>query len=140
MTAKEYLWHIHDISSDIDSINAQIQQYSETAMRITASLDGISVKGGALNRREDSLLSLTDKVSQLSSKVSYMLKEMSEAQAIVDTIESASYRAIIRYKYFARCSWSQIAQRMRYSKSWVYSSHGAAVEAFASAYNKRKNK
>ena len=82
----------------------------------------------------DSFIDTMDKIDKLRKRYREKYSELLDFQMdIEDEIDKLSEeeQALLRWYYFAGCTWEQTAERLHYSRSQIYRKHNEILEKLA---------
>lgn len=130
---------VRELFSILMDIAARMDRYRELATRITGSLDGVKVQRDPEYSRVESAVVMIDGLSaDADARAAEYKLEAREAEEIIDTLESASHRRLLKLRYINGLSFDAIKTMMGFDDlRWVFRLHGHALEAAAPELRRR---
>ena len=130
MAAKEYLKKIARMESYIQSKKERLAVLKEMSSGISSPKfdDMPRNPNKGRSRLEETILKYIDlenEIKEDEKKLEYEKLYLLEA---IGRIEEPEYQTILISRYFKHQSWDDIAQSLFYTKRWIYSLHGRALE------------
>ena len=118
MTAKAYLSQVKRLDARIGALLDRQKRYHEIGAwraRHYPSLNGPAAML-ALER-------------ELDERIVAYAEQVRAVEAVIDAVGDAQYRDLLKYRYLNGWPWKKIAERMRFSKDWVWHLHQKALRA-----------
>lgn len=118
MTAKAYLSQVKQLDAQIGALLDRQRRYHEIGAwraRHCPSLEGPAAMR-ALER-------------ELDGKIAAYADLVREIEAAIDAVGDAQYRDLLKYRYLNGWPWQKVAERMKFSKDWVWHMHRKALRA-----------
>ena len=130
MVAKEYLKKIARMESYIQSKKERLAVLKEMSSGISSPKfdDMPRNPNKGRSRLEETILKYIDlenEIKEDEKKLEYEKLYLLEA---IGRIEEPEYQTILISRYFKHQSWNDIANSLFYTKRWLYSLHGRALE------------
>lgn len=130
MAAKEYLKKIARMESYIQSKKERLAVLKEMSSSISSPKfdDMPRNPNKGRSRLEETILKYIDlenEIKEDEKKLEYEKLYLLEA---IGRIEEPEYQTILISRYFKHQSWNDIANSLFYTKRWLYSLHGRALE------------
>ncbi|WP_101695425.1 hypothetical protein [Dorea phocaeensis] len=130
MAAKEYLKKIARMESYIQSKKERLAVLKEMSSGISSPKfdDMPRNPNKGRSRLEETILKYIDlenEIKEDEKKLEYEKLYLLEA---IGRIEEPEYQTILISRYFKYQSWNDIANSLFYTKRWLYSLHGRALE------------
>lgn len=130
MAAKEYLKKIARMESYIQSKKERLAVLKEMSSGISSpKFDDVPRNPNkGRSRLEETILKYIDlenEIKEDEKKLEYEKLYLLEA---IGRIEEPEYQTILISRYFKHQSWNDIANSLFYTKRWLYSLHGRALE------------
>lgn len=130
MAAKEYLKKIARMESYIQSKKERLAVLKEMSSGISSPKfdDMPRNPNKGRSRLEETILKYIDlenEIKEDEKKLEYEKLYLLEA---IGRIEEPEYQTILISRYFKHQSWDDIANSLFYTKRWLYSLHGRALE------------
>ena len=130
MAAKEYLKKIARMESYIQSKKERLAVLKEMSSGISSPKfdDMPRNPNKGRSRLEETILKYIDlenEIKEDEKKLEYEKLYLLEA---IGRIEEPEYQTILISRYFKHQSWNDIANSLFYTKRWLYSLHGRALE------------
>lgn len=130
MEAKEYLKKIARMESYIQSKKERLAVLKEMSSGISSPKfdDMPRNPNKGRSRLEETILKYIDlenEIKEDEKKLEYEKLYLLEA---IGRIEEPEYQTILISRYFKHQSWDDIANSLFYTKRWIYSLHGRALE------------
>lgn len=130
MAAKEYLKKIARMESYIQSKKERLAVLKEMSSGISSPKfdDMPRNPNKGRSRLEETILKYIDlenEIKEDEKKLEYEKLYLLEA---IGRIEEPEYQTILISRYFKHQSWDDIAKSLFYTKRWIYSLHGRALE------------
>ncbi len=138
MNIKEYLNSIRRIDEQINTELEQIEQLRSILMRVNAPLVQDKVQTSyQTDKMADTVAKIVDLEKDINKKIDRMLKLKKEVMAIIDNIENAEERLVLKKRYLLNKSWKEIIVDMDLNirSSQIYIIHRQALKSFRKVYN-----
>ncbi len=118
MTAKEYLSQARKLDQRIGALLDRQKKYHDLGAWRPICFDG--AKGPramvALER-------------ELDARIAEYAEKVRAIERVIDAVEDAQYRDVLRYRYLNGWGWQKVADRMHFSQDWVCRLHARALAA-----------
>ena len=130
MVAKEYMKKIARMESYIQSKKERLAVLKDMSSGISSPKfdDMPRNPNKGKSRLEETILKYIDlenEIKEDEKKLEYEKLYLLEA---IGRIEEPEYQTILISRYFKHQSWDDIAKSLFYTKRWIYSLHGRALE------------
>jgi DNA-directed RNA polymerase specialized sigma subunit len=130
MVAKEYLKKIARMESYIQSKKERLAVLKEMSSGISSpKFDGMPRNPNkGRSRLEETILKYIDLENEIKEDEKKLEHEKLYLLEAISRIEEPEYQTILISRYFKHQSWNDIANSLFYTKRWLYSLHGRALE------------
>ena len=123
-----YLSRYRRLNQRIDRLLEEQGRWREKAMRITPVLSPVPGGGGSGSPIERPM----DKVLEIDVEINREIDELQivrqEIRAALNQLEDENLELLMEYRYIDGLTWERIAEKMDYSRQWVFSLHGKALQ------------
>ncbi len=123
-----YLSRYRKIDRQIDQLLEEQSRWRERALKITPILSQAPGGGGSGSPIERPM----DKVSEIDAEINRKIDELKivqrEIEETLNQLENGHLNALMKYRYINGLTWERIAEKMDYSRQWVTSLHGIALQ------------
>lgn len=123
-----YLSRYRRLNQRIDRLLEEQSRWREKAMRITPVLSPVPGGGGSGSPIERPM----DKVLEIDAEINREVDELQtvrqEIRAALNQLEDENLELLMEYRYIDRLTWERIAEKMDYSRQWVFRLHGKALQ------------
>ena len=119
MKTREWMERAGAIESEICALKDTIIDVEGRLYSVTGNIDGVKVKGGMENAREENLYRYLHLKEMLDRKIGLLYTAKSKILVAIERLENPLYRALLTERYINRKSIPQIAETMHYSERWV---------------------
>lgn len=141
MKAKEYFQQVAAAERKLRILQAKLRHYEDLGLTITSHAGAVGGHQAGLSRVELAAIGMVDSERYLTDQISGYLKQIKEAEAIIDRIPQEKYRQILTYRYLCGWSLSSISDELRYQDpNSIYRAHGWALAEAQRILNQRKPK
>lgn len=124
----KYLSRYIALNRRIDRLLEEQSRWREKAMRITPVLSPVPGGGGSGSPIERPM----DKVLEIDVEINREIDELQivrqEIRAALNQLEDENLKLLMEYRYIDGMTWEQIAEKMDYSRQWIFSLHGKALQ------------
>ena len=124
----QYLSRYRRLNARIDRLLEEKSRWRERALKITPTLSQAPGGGGSGSPIERPM----DKVLEIEKEVDREIDEMQiarrEIRETLNQLEDENLKLLMEYRYIDGLTWEQIAEKMDYSRQWVTSLHGVALQ------------
>lgn len=123
-----YLSRYWRLNERIDRLLEEQRRWRERALKITPTLSqapGGSESGSPIERPMDKVLEIDEKINQEIDELKTVRQEI---RAALNQLEDENLKLLMEYRYIDGLTWEQIAEKMDYSRQWVTSLHGTALQ------------
>lgn len=124
---KACLGRYREISSELDALIEEREEWLNRATRITPTMSGIPGGGSERGSMESSAL----KLAEIDQEIDALLRRSNDMRrqirASINAVPDARLRQVLRLHYINGFTFEQIAERMHYSWRWVIKLHGRAL-------------
>lgn len=128
MTAKEYLERIREVDREIDLLIAERNRALDIVLQITVDPSDIRVQSGSVSSRvENAAIRMIDLAQKIDKKIDEYIDMKAEAVRLIDRINDARYRAVLKYRYVDGMKWDEIIESMKYESAQVFRIHIDAI-------------
>ena len=130
MVAKEYLKKIARMESYIQSKKERLAVLKEMSSGISSSKfdDMPRNPNKGKSRLEETIIRYLDLENEIKEDEKKLEHEKLYLLEAIGRIEEPEYQTILISRYFKHQSWDDIANSLFYTKRWLYSLHGRALE------------
>ncbi len=130
MAAKEYLKKIARMESYIQSKKERLAVLKEMSSGISSPKfdDMPRNPNKRRSRLEETILKYIDLENEIKEDEKKLEYEKLYLLETIGRIEEPEYQTILISRYFKHQSWDDIAKSLFYTKRWIYSLHGRALE------------
>lgn len=127
------------LSMEIDQITDELQRWQDLATRISPSYSDMP-HGGGNDKIQTAAVEVAELTEQLNDKIHQAVKMQQEMKDLIGTIDDATLRRLMIYRYIHGKKWEEIAVLMDYDYRWILRLHGKALckldeQAIKSHYN-----
>lgn len=134
-----YLKRYRVLSLEIDQITDELQRWQDLATRISPSYSDMP-HGGGNDKVQIAAVEVAELTEQLNDKIHQAVKMQQEMKDLIGTIDDATLRRLMIYRYIHGKKWEEIAVLMDYDYRWILRLHGKALckleeQAIKSHYN-----
>lgn len=123
-----YLSRYRKIDRQIDQLLEEQSRWRERALKITPTLSQAPGGGGSGSPIERPM----DKVSEIETEINRKIDELKivqrEIEETLNQLEDGHLNTLMKYRYINGLTWERIAEKMDYSRQWVTSLHGMALQ------------
>lgn len=123
-----YLSRYRRLNERIDRLLEEQRRWRERALKITPTLSqapGGSESGSPVERPMDKVLEIEEKIKWEIDELKTVRQEI---RAALNQLEDENLKLLMEYRYIDGLTWEQIAEKMDYSRQWVTSLHGTALQ------------
>lgn len=123
-----YLSRYRRLNQRIDRLLEEQNRWRERALKITPTLSqapGGGGNGSPIERPMDKVLEIDVEINREIDEMQIARKEIRET---LNQLEDESLKLLMEYRYIDGMTWEQIAEKMDYSRQWVTSLHGMALQ------------
>ena len=138
MTGEQFLNSIRNLDYEITALDhtrtrleGQRQDILDRAMS-NAALTGVCVQHSTGSKTETLGVQLADLITpeqlvtklnrlqaRVNKRIDTLVDKKEQAQAVIERIPDARYRALLTYRYINNFKWSSVADLMGYTINWV---------------------
>lgn len=111
MDVKGYLSQVRQADRRIDALLERRRRYRELAERRGGRVEALEGLERDIDARIDAYAGL-----------------VREIEGVIDRVEEAPCREVLRYRYLNGWSWQVISDRTHYSKDWLWRLHARGLE------------
>ena len=97
-------------------------------VKITANLSGMPT-GGATSKTALLVEQLDAAERKETAALAVARARLAEVSALIDTVQEADQRNVLRCRYIDGLTWEQAAERLGFSRQWTTLKHGEALRA-----------
>lgn len=123
-----YLSRYRRINARINRLLEEQGRWREIAMRTTPSMSQAPGGGGSGSPIERPM----DKVLEIDAEINREIDELQtvrqEIRAALNQLEDENLELLMEYRYIDGLTWERIAEKMDYSRQWVFRLHGKALQ------------
>ena len=127
--AKQFLMEYTKLRKKITRLEDQINEIEEQALKITSWSDGDRVQS---SHNPDKIGQIVAKKLDLEAdaldEIDLMLDKMYEVEAVLRELQNPDYAQLLQYHYIRGMTWDAISEKMHYSKRWIQTLHGRALD------------
>lgn len=123
-----YLSRYRRLNQRIDRLLEEQGRWREKAMRITPVLThapGGKGGGGPIERPIEKVLEID---AEINREIDELQTVRQEIRAALNQLEDKNLELLMEYRYIDGLTWERIAEKMDYSRQWVFSLHGKALQ------------
>lgn len=121
-----YLKQYRSLSMEIDRISEELQRWQDLATRISPSYSDMP-HGGANDKVQTAAVEVAELTDQLNEKIHQAVKMQREIKELIGTIDDATLRRLMTYRYIHGKKWEEIAVLMDYDYRYVLKLHGKSL-------------
>ena len=125
-----YLSRYRRLNARIDRLLEEKSRWRELALKITPALS--QAPGGGGNGSGSPIERPMDKVLEIDAEINREIDELQivrqEIRAALNQLEDENLKLLMEYRYIDGLTWERIAEKMDYSRQWVTSLHGMALQ------------
>ena len=133
MTAKAYLSQAKQQDVRIGALLDRQRRYHELAawrpsvgsVPNVGSVPSVGSEPNAGESRGSARMIALEK--ELDARIERYAELVREIEGVIDAVEDAQYRDVLRYRYLNGWTWKRIAERMHFSQDWVWRLHARAM-------------
>ena len=134
-----YLNQYRIMHIEIDQITKELQRWQDLATRISPSYSDMPHGGGG-DKVQTAAVEVAELTDQLNGKIHQAVKMQREIKELIGTIDDATLRRLMTYRYIHGKKWEEVAVLMDYDYRWILRLHGKALykldeHAIKSHYN-----
>ena len=118
-----YLKRYRVLSLEIDQITDELQRWQDLATRISPSYSDMP-HGGGNDKVQTAAVEVAELTEQLNDKIHQAVKMQQEMKDLIGTIDDATLRRLMIYRYIHGKKWEEIAVLMDYDYRWILRLHG----------------
>jgi DNA-directed RNA polymerase specialized sigma subunit len=138
LNAKEYLLQIKKLDKMIQNKQIEIQQYKDVALSITPTMSGERVQSTSNPQKiADAIDSYLDIEAEVKRDLADLMSKKREIIATIEQLNTVEYD-ILHKMYVQYLTFDEIAYACGYSRSWVTTVHGRALQHVQDLISKRK--
>ncbi len=124
---------------EIDRISEELHRWQDLATRISPSYSDMPHGGGG-DKVQTAAVEIAELTDRLNEKIHRAVKMQQEIKELIGTIDDATLRRLMTYRYILGKKWEEIAMLMNYDYRWILRLHGKALykldeHAIKSHYN-----
>lgn len=112
MTAKEYLNQVPRLDTIIDLKLAQVERLKSLRERVTTIMSDTPKGGGCGDR----VVEITNRIWALEEEINRDIDRLvdmrKEREAVIDTVQDATLRDLLTYRYIHGCKWECVAKKI----------------------------
>ena len=128
MKAKEYLSRARYINLEITAELEAIAAMRTLAEKCTASLHAAPGGSGSSRQLEDICIKIRLAEQKVDSDIDELIRAKEELSRKIDSLEKPLPRTLLTLRYVCFMRWGDIAERLGYSESYIYSLHDEALK------------
>ena len=98
-------------------------------VKITANLSGMPTGDGATSKTALLVEQLDAAERKETAALAVARARLAEVSALIDTVQEADQRNVLRCRYIDGLTWEQAAERLGFSRQWTTLKHGEALRA-----------
>lgn len=134
-----YLKQYRSLNMEIDRISEELHRWQDLATRISPSYSDMPHGGGG-DKVQTAAVEIAELTDRLNEKIHRAVKMQQEIKELIGTIDDATLRRLMTYRYILGKKWEEIAMLMNYDYRWILRLHGKALykldeHAIKSHYN-----
>lgn len=128
MTVKEYLNQYLILNKRIQLLDQQIAEVEAEMERVTAELDGMPHGTGLSDKVGELATTLADLKWDLTDMRTEAWKVKARVMHTILSVDNEDYQQVLMLRYVEDMHWQAIADEMYYTRRWVTTLHGRALE------------
>lgn len=133
MTTKEYLGQAYKFYKFITLKKAELESYKELSVSVSSC--GFEEKLNSSRNINAPFAKYTEKIIDLEKEISCDIEKLEDLKyeigLKINEIQNINEHLILIYRHLMFMNWGEIAEKMSYSKRWVYKIYDRAVENFS---------
>lgn len=124
LSPKKYLQQVYNCNIVIEFKIREINYLRELAQKVTPVISEDKVQTGFNgDKLGDTIAKLVDIESQINAQIDKYIEIRDEVNRMIDTLENADQRLILRLRYLEFMSWDCIETSYPYSRSTIFRLH-----------------
>lgn len=128
MTIKEYLNQYLILEKRIQLLDEEIAEVEEEQDKCTAELDGMPHGTGLSDKVGELATTLADLKWDLVDLRNEAWKTRARILHTIVSVDDEDYQQLLKLRYIEGMHWNDIADTMYYTRRWVTTLHGRALE------------
>lgn len=109
--------------------NGKLADLRANGVKITANLSGMPTGGGTTSKTALFVEQLDAAERKETAALALARERYAEVSALIDTVQEADQRNVLRCRYIDGLTWEQAAERLGFSRQWTTLKHGEALRA-----------
>lgn len=127
--ASEYFRQLYRYEEIIASNTEQIEKLRLQAQKITTSIFGSRVQSSGSNHpMAEALDQIADLEKEIAADSARLITLAKEARRVIEAMPNRDYRLLLEKHYLSGKNFSEIADEMNYSLSYVKAMHSKALD------------
>ena len=123
-----YLSRYRRLNQRIDRLLEEQGRWREKAMRITPVLSPVPGGGGSGSPIERPIEKVIAMEGDINAAIDALIDLRREIQGAIDKVPDENLQLLLTYRYIDGLTWERIAEKMDYSRQWVFRLHGKALQ------------
>lgn len=129
---KLYLNQAFFLDKQINSLIKVKEENISIAQRCTANYDSIgSTNASKTNRQENIYIKIADQSKQIDEQIDKLVNIRNEIEQLINTVSDTDGQSILRMRYLAYMSMSDIADIMGCTRTTIYRKYNKSIEELA---------
>lgn len=128
MTVKEYLNQYLILNKRIQLLDEEIAEVEEEQDKCTAELDGMPRGTAQSDKVGELATTLADLKWDLVDLRNEAWKTRARILHTIVSVDDEDYQQVLKLRYIKGMHWNDIADTMYYTRRWVTTLHGRALE------------
>ena len=129
MRVKEYLKRLFYLEKEAECLKRERETLLASTFKIP-QLSDMKVQSTPTKTIEDTYIAIAEYSEAISKKEEELLRQKVEISRMIDDLEDANQRMVLRYRYTIGFSWEEVIRVMNYSEPSVHRIHSQALQAF----------
>lgn len=125
---RTYLGQYRQLDAKITRLLEEQRAWREKAMRMTPVLTpapGGKGGGGPIERPIEKVIAME---GDINAAIDALIDLRREIQGAIDKVPDENLQLLLTYRYIDGLTWERIAEKMDYSRQWVFRLHGKALQ------------
>jgi len=137
MNAKAYLLQIRVLDRKIKVLTDEIGKYEAMATKMTPSMEKMNVQTSVKNTHEEATIEYIIATEELAKLLREYSSKRNEIIGNIVRLSDADQIELLYQRYCQLYTWETIEQNMGYSRTWVFETHGKALQELKKLINKK---
>ena len=123
-----YLSRYRQVDARITRLLEEQRVWREKAMRITPVLSPVPGGGGSGSPIERPIEKVIAMEGDINAAIDALIDLRREIQGAIEKVPDENLQLLLTYRYIDGLTWERIAEKMDYSRQWIFSLHGKALQ------------